>query len=411
MSSLTNSIPSEIGELGKLTYINITHNSLTGSIPKQLFGIETLRKVDFGHNSLTGTIPVNIGKLANLNTLDLAFNDLNGTIPNLENCTWCSSVVFECFHQNVNCIIYVIYITRKSLEHLAYSNILEYQHSNTGTKLNRLILSRNKLNGFRALPISLKYLQIDRNSFSGRFPIETICTLKNLTNLYADRNKFTGKILNTCLSELKYLNKVNLAYNMFTGPLPVIRDSPSISQIFLRENNFNETLSDSFRNTPKLKTLDISHQCICGRFSYSNSFYHTKVGREKNCRREDLDYSKCAEMTLRPRAFAWLSKNVLIRLTGNTIRRLPNRAFLNLRNVNLDLSDLNIEEIEEHVFQFHNNTQIDFRGNNIQKLDPSFLQVGISEARYHGEKWCLDIGGWKDRCNELEEEGLGYGCT
>ena len=40
-------------------------------------------------------------------------------------------------------------------------------------------------------------------------------------------------------------------------------------------------------------------------------------------------------------------------------RRLPNRAFLNLKNVNLDLSDLNIEEIEEHVFQFHNNTQID----------------------------------------------------
>ena len=91
-NNLTGSIPSEIGNLTYLDYLEIKNNQLTGSIPPEIGNLANLTRLYLNENQLTGSIPSEIGNLTNLTLLYLYENQLTGSIPseigNLTNLTY-----------------------------------------------------------------------------------------------------------------------------------------------------------------------------------------------------------------------------------------------------------------------------------------------------------------------------------
>ena len=87
-SGLTGEIPSEIGNLTNLTYLDLGYNQLSGEIPSEIGNLTNLVQLNLYHNDLIGEIPSEIGNLTNLTYLYLHFNQLTGEIPyEIENLT------------------------------------------------------------------------------------------------------------------------------------------------------------------------------------------------------------------------------------------------------------------------------------------------------------------------------------
>jgi Leucine-rich repeat (LRR) protein len=80
--TLEGRIPTELAQCQNLKEINFQINQLTGDIgivintlPQSLMGF------DVSENRFSGTVPTSIGALSNLNFLDFGVNNLNGNIP------------------------------------------------------------------------------------------------------------------------------------------------------------------------------------------------------------------------------------------------------------------------------------------------------------------------------------------
>ena len=82
LSSKNNSIPFEIGNLTKLTSLNLYRNELSGEIPIELGNLVNLIHLYLHDNSFTGLLPESIENLTNLTSLDISSNNLSGQIPN-----------------------------------------------------------------------------------------------------------------------------------------------------------------------------------------------------------------------------------------------------------------------------------------------------------------------------------------
>ena len=74
-------IPTEIGNLSNLWFIDFTSNNLVGEIPEEISNLTNLYHLELWGNNLTGEIPSSIGDLSNLSTLKLNNNNLTGSIP------------------------------------------------------------------------------------------------------------------------------------------------------------------------------------------------------------------------------------------------------------------------------------------------------------------------------------------
>ena len=81
-NGLTGSLPSELGALSHLQWLEIGGNGgLTGPIPAALGNLANLESLFLQENRLTGPIPAALGRLGNLGWLGLDGNELTGSIP------------------------------------------------------------------------------------------------------------------------------------------------------------------------------------------------------------------------------------------------------------------------------------------------------------------------------------------
>ena len=78
---MTGEIPTELGSLANLRWLELFNNQLTGEIPTELGSLANLELLDLGGNQLTGEIPAVLGNLGNLRRLYLQNNQLTGEIP------------------------------------------------------------------------------------------------------------------------------------------------------------------------------------------------------------------------------------------------------------------------------------------------------------------------------------------
>ena len=79
---LTGTIPTEIGELMELTYIQISYNDFAGPIPTEFGQLIKLEKLFLNNNEfLSGSLPTELGTLALLDDVAIETTDIIGPIP------------------------------------------------------------------------------------------------------------------------------------------------------------------------------------------------------------------------------------------------------------------------------------------------------------------------------------------
>ena len=70
---------------GRLTSFIWNNGSLTGAIPSEIGNLPMLRYLNLSNNTLSGEIPLEINGLSNLIYLNLSNNNLKGNVPIIEN--------------------------------------------------------------------------------------------------------------------------------------------------------------------------------------------------------------------------------------------------------------------------------------------------------------------------------------
>jgi Leucine-rich repeat (LRR) protein len=74
-------IPSDIGLMRNLEYLDLDWNDIGGTIPSEIGQCTNLKELFLSGNQLTGTVPASLGLLKDLKLLLLSANSLRGTIP------------------------------------------------------------------------------------------------------------------------------------------------------------------------------------------------------------------------------------------------------------------------------------------------------------------------------------------
>ena len=172
-NNLVGTIPSEIGDLGELEYLDLSYNQLSGNIPESIGNLSKLTHLFLHVNQLDGNIPQSIGNLSNLIYLYLHANQLNGIIP-------------------------------ESMGNL--------------TELTSLGLSENQLTG--NIPDVLGNLRnlesfgLSSNHLSGSIPL-TFENLENLQEFYLDNNMLESPLDSFFCQELSSIPYLTLQQNNF----------------------------------------------------------------------------------------------------------------------------------------------------------------------------------------------------
>ena len=80
-NQLSGHVSSTLGNLVQINYMNLDFNNLNGPIPSTFENLVRLTHLSLRDNQLSGTVPSTLGNLTQLDLVDLAYNQLNGTIP------------------------------------------------------------------------------------------------------------------------------------------------------------------------------------------------------------------------------------------------------------------------------------------------------------------------------------------
>jgi len=209
INQLTGNIPPQLGSLTNLVLLGLFDNQLTGSIPSQLGNLTNLQTLYLNNNQLTGNIPLSLGNLINLQQLALGSNQLTGNIPsqlgNLTN------------------------LQQLSLGANQLTGSIPLQLGNL-TNLQQLNLVGNQLTG--SIPsqlgnlINMQYLDLRNNQLTGSIPVSLI-NLTNLSYLGLDDNCLSTDVSNLTL--LNFLNTKNPAWSSTQNACGVTTTTATLS--------------------------------------------------------------------------------------------------------------------------------------------------------------------------------------
>jgi Leucine-rich repeat (LRR) protein len=276
-TGLSGELPTELGLLNSLTWLDLGYNFITNEIPTEIFSLKNLMWLALAENNLHGTLPMEMGAATQLVCLSLYGNAIQGKVPsgiyNLSNAVnlaldsnlltgTVSSLIGSLtmmmqFELRDNLFVGDIpseigLLTSLSLIDFS-SNLLEgaiptevgrlsdlrslwLANNNLGGEIpseigllvnadsGDFILSRNRLEGFVPTEVGLVQhlwnLDLENNKLGGEIPSE-IGLLSNLKVLSLQNNTFQGAIP-TEFSNLSNLASASLELNEFTGDLDIV---------------------------------------------------------------------------------------------------------------------------------------------------------------------------------------------
>ena len=227
---LTGEIPSELGYLTNLKVLNLHSNSHSGSIP-DLSGMTSLEELYLANNDLTGSIPTWLNGMTNMEELWLWGNDLSGTIPNLSGMT----------------------------------------------SLQKLKLANNMLTGgvpeASMLPPNMTWLIIDGNPLGGTIP--DLSSLTRLRLLWLHSNGLTGEIPAGDMLPPN-VDDLNLRDNMLTGEIPDLSNLDRLTRLRLHNNSLSGEVPATLGDLDMLRQLWLHNEVDKG--LGNNSFTSIAAG-------------------------------------------------------------------------------------------------------------------------------------
>ena len=261
-------LPSEIGQLSKLTHLSLRNYGINGTLPTQIGRLTDLLHLDLATNYLASSMPSEIGKLIQLRYFDTEWNQFNNNFP------------------------YQV----GSLTNLEYFNIAnnnfggdEYRYLPLEltklTKLEYLNAGYNKIQGFKnsfccseenshpnlaALLTSqlgqltlLTNLQLNSNNIKSSIPAE-IGNLVNLNHLDLFQNRLSGTLPST-LGFLTNLIRMDLRINLLQGTIPSELDLlTNLESVDFSENEFSGKPPNNLSKLVKLQYLNMQLNAING---------------------------------------------------------------------------------------------------------------------------------------------------
>ncbi|KAL6124519.1 hypothetical protein ACLB2K_077031 [Fragaria x ananassa] len=311
-------VPSFLGKLTRLTYLDISKNNYGGPIPDSLANLTQLAVFRIGTSHLTGPIPSWLGNFSKLIYLDFSYNRLNGSIPksfsNLKNLEilylqsndLSGTVEFQMFQNLQN--LYQLHLNANNLEFLTESTTVN------ATVPQFTILGLSSCN-IREFPSFLRYqknlqnLYLAENKLHGQVP-KWMWNMSTDTLMYLDIDQ---NFLSSFEQPLAVLPWVNLRYlklssNMLQGPLPM--PPPSILGYEIQDNKLTGEVSPDICNLSSLEALDLSNNNLSGMLPHcignfsdplillllaNNSFHGTlpqTYSKKSNLRMMDVSYNQ-----------------------------------------------------------------------------------------------------------------------
>ena len=257
--SLSGPIPETIGQLTGLTSLYLAGNNLSGPIPETIGHLEELSRLDLSGNALSDRIPDEIGGLQKLETLDLSFNELQGGIPpsigRLDSLTsirlgWnvLTGVPGEIGDLRDLRILDleanpVVALPREiaRLKRLEQLNL-------TGALLTRIPDEIGELESLRKLELR------GSKTLTGGVPTQ-IGLLDNLEMLRLSDNSLTGPVPEA-IGELSRLKFLDLSGNELTGPVPATMGSGGhLEMLRLDDNGLSGGIPASLGESRGMVTL------------------------------------------------------------------------------------------------------------------------------------------------------------
>lgn len=294
-------IPDSFANLTQLSVFRISGSALTGSIPYWLGNFSKLIYLDFGFNGLSGSIPTSFSNLTNLEILYLHNNNLGGivkfqTFQNLHNLNQLSlrdnslNFVSEPTPINASTIqqFTVLRLNRCNLREIP--NFVRYQK-----RLEELHLGGNKMRGqvpkwmWNMSTESLLQLDLSENFLSGQLPVFSPWVNTNFLNFAFNMfhgslpipasstltydvqdNKFTGNV-SPVICNMSHLLALDLSNNNLSGMIPQCLGnfSDSLQLLNLQSNSFHGPLPQTYSSKSNLRILDVSQNQLQGRLPRS----------------------------------------------------------------------------------------------------------------------------------------------
>ncbi len=102
-NKLTGSIPTQLGNISRLSVLALQYNQLVGAIPASLGDLQMLTRLDLSFNKFFSSIPVRLVNPPMLEVLDVRNNSLTGIVPpGKYDLAHCHALVllYRCFWKN-----------------------------------------------------------------------------------------------------------------------------------------------------------------------------------------------------------------------------------------------------------------------------------------------------------------------
>ena len=342
---LSGSIPTQLGNLSKLTDLTLSFNGLSGSIPTQLGNLSNLTTLKLFGNRLSGSIPAQLGNLSKLTDLTLTGNQLSGTIPaqlgNLSNLTYLSLS----YNQLSGSIptqlgnlskLQTLYLEGNG-DGNGLSGSIPTELGNL-SNLTGLSLADNQLSGSIPTELgnlsNLTGLSLSRNQLSGSIPTE-LGNLSKLTFLSLYNNQLSGSIP-TQLGNLSKLTFLSLSGNQLSGSIPTeLGNLSNLTDLFLYNNQLSGSIPAQLGNLSKLTDLSLSYNQLSGSIP-------TQLGNLSKLTFLSLSGNQLSGSI--PTELGNLSNLTDLFLSGNQLSGCIPAALLNLKVPNNDLNNLDLED-------------------------------------------------------------------
>ncbi|KAK3439552.1 hypothetical protein EUGRSUZ_C04421 [Eucalyptus grandis] len=278
-----------------LFHLNLSANKLEGSIPSELGSIKSLYFLDLSSNNFSRGLPIQL--LDSVVMLDVAYNNLQGEF------------VFSDDTMNLN-LSYLRLGHNKFTGNLSFLSshinlwLLDISNNLFISKIPRLIanlssltaldLSKNQLDGGIPQELcnlgQLEYLDLSNNNLYG--PLPSFFVTQEVSHIHLNRNKLNGTLVHA-LSNSSYLVTLDLSENEFFGSIPHwLGNLSQLSILSLRGNSFDGTFPKQLCSLKSLSIIDLSQNNLFGplpsclgpiNFSrdYANKFYQYDIERQE----------------------------------------------------------------------------------------------------------------------------------